>query len=209
MIAPLILSLALVHLLTGSTAFAKDLGVVGATYSIAETDALTEIENRLKAIDWNKNFGKDVTEKLIKNYKPPHIASLPSAKGNRTFLVDMTYTLEMDIPDGKGGILYPKGYTFNPLDYLSVPSTYVFIDGDNKNQVKWFKNSEYAKSLNTRLLLTNGSYSKVSKKLKIPVFYANALIIGRFSLKAVPSVVKVKGNLMEVREIYVNLLSAI
>ena len=69
--------------------------------------------------------------------------------------------------------------------------------------LKWFKNSEYAKSLNTRLLLTNGSYSKVSKKLKIPVFYANALIIGRFSLKAVPSVVKVKGNLMEVREIYV------
>lgn len=31
-----------------SSARAKDLGVVGATYSIAETDALTEIENRLK-----------------------------------------------------------------------------------------------------------------------------------------------------------------
>jgi hypothetical protein len=40
-----------------SSVHAKDLGVVGATYSIAETDALTEIENRLKAIDWNKNFG--------------------------------------------------------------------------------------------------------------------------------------------------------
>ena len=183
------------------SAHAKDLGVVGATYSIAETDALTEIENRLKAIDWNKNFGKDVTEKLIKNYEPPHIAYLPPAKENRVFMVDMTYTLEMDIPDGKGGILYPKGYTFNPLDYLAVPSTYVFIDGDDKNQVKWFKNSEYAKSLNTRLLFTNGSYSKVSKELKIPVFYANALIIARFSLKAVPSVVRQKGAVMEVKEI--------
>jgi len=26
----------------------------------------------------------------------------------------MTYTTEIDVPDGKGGVLYPKGYTFNP-----------------------------------------------------------------------------------------------
>ena len=41
----LILSLALASLLTGSPTSAKNLGVVGAVYSIAEIDALNELED--------------------------------------------------------------------------------------------------------------------------------------------------------------------
>ena len=41
----------------------------------------------------------------------------------------MTYTTEIDVPDGKGGILYPKGYTFNPLEYLTYSKTIIVING--------------------------------------------------------------------------------
>ena len=38
------------------------------------------------------------------NIVPENLVKLPAAKENRAFLVDMTYTLDVDLPDGKGGI---------------------------------------------------------------------------------------------------------
>ena len=99
-----------------SSVQAKELGNFGMTYRIAERDALTEIEERAKQVDWHKVLDK----RKIENYQgPPDRVRLPRAKRNRSFQVDMTYTTEIDVPDGKGGILYPTGYTFNPLDYIN------------------------------------------------------------------------------------------
>ena len=41
----------------------------------------------------------------------------------------------------------------------------------------------------------------VAKRIKRPVFYANRKIIDRFRLKEVPSIIRQKGQLMEVTEI--------
>ena len=176
---------------------AKVLGTFGTTYLISERDALAEIEERARQVDWSKVLDK----KKVKNYQgPPDRGSLPRAKRNRSFLVDMTYTTEIDVPDGKGGILYPKGYTFNPLDYVAYPKTLVVIDGSDPEQVKWLASSEYDKRLDVSLLLTEGNFGVVSKKFSRPLFYADRKIIERLKLKAVPSVIRQKGRLMEVTE---------
>ena len=177
---------------------AKVLGTFGTTYRISERDALAEIEERARQVDWNKVLDK----KKVENYQgPPDRGNLPRAKRNRSFLVDMTYTTEIDVPDGKGGILYPKGYTFNPLDYVTYPKTLVVIDGNDPEQVKWLASSEYDKRLDVTLLLTEGNFGTVSKKISRPLFYADRKIIERFKLKAVPSVIRQKGRLMEVTEV--------
>ena len=193
--------LAVIALALGvSTAQAKVLGTFGTTYRITERDALTEIEERARQVDWNKVLDK----RKVENYQgPPDKASLPRAKRNRSFPVDMTYTTEIDVPDGKGGILYPKGYTFNPLDYVTYPKTLVVIDGTDPDQVKWFAASEYDKRLDVTILLTKGSFGAVSKRISRPLFYADRKIVERFKLKAVPSVIKQKGRVMEVNEILV------
>ena len=113
----------------------------------------------------------------------------------------MTYTTEIDVPDGKGVILYPKGYTFNPLDYVTYPKTLVVIDGTDPDQVKWFAASEYDKRLDVMLLLTEGNFGTVSKRISRPLFYADRKIVERLKLKAVPSVIKQMGRLMEVTEV--------
>ena len=183
-----------------SSVHAKVLGTFGMTYQIAEKDALAEIEARAGQVDWNKVLDA----KKIENYQgPPDKANLPRAKKNRCFPVDMTYTTEIDVPDGKGGILYPKGYTFNPLDYVIYPKALVIIDGTDPEQVKWFATSEYDKRLDVTLLLSEGSFGAVSKRINRPLFYADRKIIERLKLKAVPSVVRQKGRLMEVTEIVV------
>lgn len=177
-----------------------NLGTFGQTYRIAEQDALKEIKERVAKVDWSKVFSRKRMEKAIQNYRPD-TPFLPRAHKDAARLVDMTYTLPFDIPDGKGGILYPKGYTFNPLDYVHYEKTLVVINGDDPGQVLWFSQSGYSKNIGTMLLLTAGSYYELGKRLERPVFYANADIIRRFQLEAVPSIVHQKGRYMEVKEI--------
>lgn len=193
--------LAAIVLLVGvSSAQAKELGTFGMTYRIAERDALEEMEERAKQVDWHKVLDK----RKVENFQgPPDRVRLPRAKRNRSFQVDMTYTAEIDVPDGKGGILYPKGYTFNPLDYVIYPKTLVVIDGTDPEQVKWFVASEYHKRLDVMLLLTRGNLGRVSKRISRTLFYADRKIVERLMLQAVPSVIRQKERVMEVTEIVV------
>jgi len=199
MILRTLLAVAILPLFVVS-ALAKDLGSFGKTYPVAEKDALTEIEDRAKQVDWSKVLDK----KKVENYQgPPDRGILPRAERERARQVDMTYTTEIDVPDGKGGILYPKGYTFNPLDYIAYPKTIIVINGNDRSQVAWFKESEYSQRLDVTLLITEGAFGIISRQIDRTVSYANNKIISRFQLKAVPSIIRQKGRLMEVIEIVV------
>lgn len=192
--------LALVAVLVATCAHAKSLGSVGTTYEIAEKDALAEIEERAKGVDW----GKVMQRKAVEDYDgPKDRITLPRAGRDRTFTVNMSYTLQMDIPDGKGGILYPKGYTFNPLDYVVFAKTLVVINGSDPEQVKWFAASEYRNRLDVMLLLTEGRYARLGKKLNVSLFYADSQLVERLQLAAVPSIIRQEGREMAVREVAV------
>ncbi len=178
----------------------KDLGTYGAVYPIAEPDALHELKAKAAKVDWAKMYSRDRMAGKIREYRPKDLRKLPVARHDRAFLVDMTYTLDRDIPDGKGGILYQKGDTFNPLDYIGFNRALVIIDGSDRRQVEWFQRSPWRKDMNAMLLLTGGSWYKTGESLKRPVFYADRLMVTRLKLQAVPSVAVRTGRFMEVRE---------
>lgn len=200
-----IIVLLLIGVFPSFSADAKNLGVFGAVYDIAEKDALKEIEEKARKVDGNLIINKSDLAKKIRNYRPEDLEAmkLQPAQKDRTFLVDMTYTLDRDIANGEGNVVYPKGYTFNPLDYVTYPGIIVILDGKNLSQVAWFKGSPYSKDLEAKLLITDGSYAELSKVLKRPVFYANRAMIEVFQITAVPSVVRQNGTMMEVTEIHV------
>ena len=202
-ISCLIILLALVPVASPCFGSIHNLGTFGQTYPIAEQDALQEIKERVARLDPKKLLNRKMMKKALQNYQPD-MPFLPRAHKDATRLVDMIYTLPFDIPDGKGGILYPKGYTFNPLDYVSYEKTLVVINGDDPDQVLWFSGPNYSKNIRTMLLLTGGSYYELGKKLVRPVFYANADIIHRFQLEAVPSIVRQRGKYMEVKEVAIS-----
>ncbi len=184
---------------------AKVLGTVGKVYPIAEPDALEEIEERAKMIHWKSILDKERPE----DFRPSTLVRLPRAQQERSFLVDMTYTLNFDIPDGKGGLLYPKGYSFNPLDYMPLNQTLVILDGEDADQIAWLQNSSLVNHPNTIILLSSGSFSKVSKTLGRAVFYADRRIVDRFNLKVTPSIVSQRGRHMEVKEIEIPISTTI
>ncbi len=200
----LLISVLIILLTSVTDSRAKDLGTFGATYMISEPDSLAELREKAAKVDWKKVFDREKLTRKVRNFRPKELKRLPAARRDRAFLSDLSYTLDVDIPDGKGGVLYPKGYTFNPLDYLRFRRTIVVIDGNNRRQVEWFRKSNWFKDVNAMLLLTDGGYFELGKRLRRPVFYANSLIVDRLGLKAVPSVVRQNGRFMEVREYVVH-----
>ncbi|RKX68132.1 MAG: hypothetical protein DRP41_00145 [Thermodesulfobacteriota bacterium] len=180
--------------------------VSAATYPIAEPDLLEEIKNRTPAaVEELKKKIPELKEK-VKNYRPRDIVNLPPADKDYSYTVALTYTLPFDIPrvDRNGkvtGILYPKGYTFNPLDYvISDPPTLVVFNGERKEEVEWVKKNWLNKS-NTMLIITNGSWFDLDNELEKPVFYLPRLMKEKLKLKHTISVVyrdKEKRSLMRV-----------
>ncbi|MBP7529743.1 MAG: hypothetical protein KA801_17610 [Syntrophorhabdaceae bacterium] len=205
-VIPVSVAVAVCLLVTGSISPARDLGTFGATYPIVEKDALKEIEQKAGRVDVSKIINKKRLIDRVDNFRPSDMAELRKigpARKESAFLVDMTYSLQFDIPDGQGGVLYPRDYVFNPLDYVVYPNTLVFLNGRNPKQVVWFRTSEYARDYRVKLIITDGSYLDLSRALRRPVFYASKALVNIFRIRAVPSVVKQKGNKMEVREIAV------
>ncbi|HHD56770.1 MAG TPA: hypothetical protein ENK89_03715 [Desulfobulbaceae bacterium] len=178
----------------------KNLGVVGETYPVIEPDVVAELKEQ--AITKNR-FRDDAFLERMKEYQPDDIHHLPRATRDRTFLVDMTYTLDRDLLDGDGKVIYPRGFTFNPLDYVSFSGGMLVIDGSDPAQLKWFTKTPYASNHQVRLLLSDGYAYELINQLKRSVFYLTDEIAERLQLAAVPSLVIQKDDKLEVREIMV------
>lgn len=179
-----------------------NLGTVGETYPVVEPDVVAELQQDAAT----QNKAGNITQRLnqMKEFQPANIHKLPHAADDRTFLVSMDYTTLQDVVDAEGNILYPKGFTFNPLDHMSFPGGLVIIDGTDPSQIKWFQNTPYADNYQARLLLTDGYAYELARQLKRSVFYLTTDIAGRLKLTAVPAVVVQKGRNLQINEFKVD-----
>jgi conjugal transfer pilus assembly protein TraW len=178
-----------------SPAHAKNMGAIGTTYSIVEPDLMEEVKAK---VDQEK-LAKFMAEQR-RMYKPKDIHALPTARADRTFFVDMTFTLDHDIQGEDGEIMYQRGLTWNPLDYVSPPEL-VVINGEDAKQVDWFEKSLYYKNLKIKLLLSAGYAAPLVKQFDRPVFYLTRSIADRLQLSAAPCVITQNGKKMLVQEV--------
>lgn len=114
----------------------------GTTYKIIEPDVLSEAESRQnKAVKTIEREAKREQEEFKKLKGEP----LTKATKTYAYYVDPTYTLKNDIPrvDQSGrviGTLYPKGYRFNPLDYIRIaPPPIIAFNACSKSEVDLVK----------------------------------------------------------------------
>lgn len=95
---------------------------IGRTWPIAEPDALSEIEGQVARVpDMAKAFGPR------QHWSAMKAASLGIARADRTRTVVPFYTLDQDIRLPEGKLLYAKGYSFNPLAYVSLPQRLIVV----------------------------------------------------------------------------------
>ncbi len=173
----------------------KELGTLGKVYPIVEPDIIAELQQGAPKMDLKK------IKDAFAYHQPANLHKLPKAMADRTFAVDMTYTLDRDLVDEKAQVLYKKGFTFNPLHYVNLAGGLVVIDGSDPLQVTWFKASPYFANQQAILLLSDGYAAGLNEQLKRPVYYLTKDIVDRLHFAAVPSVAVPQGRTMTVREV--------
>ena len=116
-------------------------------------------------------------EEILKDL--PGKDALPAAASNSTRQFKPSYSLEFDVPDPETGqILYPAGYTYNPLDYL-LPFRFeaVLINGTRQAEIAWIQKAiaQGLVSNQATICVLGGNYFLLSKKFGRPVFTGMAL----------------------------------
>ena len=168
---------------------------VGPTSAVIETDLGGELRQRAVRVDVERLRSAQA------HYQPANLQALPRATKDATTMVDLTHTLEEDMQDANGQVLYPAGFTFNPLRYVSLSGALVVIDGSDPEQVAWFKGSPYGANRRALLLLSGGLAAALRDGLQRPVAYLTQDIAQRLQVRAAPSVVVERDNQLVIREV--------
>mgnify|MGYP003576160733 CR=1 FL=1 len=168
---------------------------IGRTWSIAEPDALAEMEARVAQQPQSiaGAFGPR------KNWSAMQSATLGVAKADRKRTVVPFHTLDFDIrlPDGK--LLYPKGYTFNPLAYVSLPQRLVVV---HPRDIVWALDTARPSDW---ILLAGGETAStdpvaMGEKLRRPLFILEERVKERLGLIVAPVIVTQVGHKLELAE---------
>lgn len=177
------------------------LGTFGNVYQIKEKDAYDEMQDRAKALD-TAAIEKELKDKF-KKYRPKDLSPLPPAEKTYSYPVHMRYTLDYDIPkvDAAGkivGVMYPKGYTFNPVELLpGNPPPLIVFNGRSEKELKWVKHY-YKGKPGYMFVMTAGDWVTVSEQLGTQVYYLKQIMVDKLHLKNTVSIVYRKGKDMQV-----------
>jgi len=173
-------------------------GRYGTTYPISERDAYEEIMERVEKADLAGRF------LLLKKHVMEHAAvnnQLGRATRDRVFRISIKFQLPFDIRDHTGKIIYPRGYTFNPLEYVSFPFTLVFFDSTSEKELEWLKKSGLLERHDTILITTRGSVFHASRLTGRVVYLGDERILKYFSVEKTPSIVYQDGETMILKEV--------
>lgn len=189
------LSIALARCAIPSAAGAAT-STIGRTWPIAETDALAEIEAKAAALpkDLGPKFGPRSRWSAMQS------ARLGQVNAARTRTVVPFYTLEMDVTLADGRVLYPKGYTFNPLTYVSLPQRLVIV---HAGELGWALKTAAPTDW---IILAAGSGAspdpiQLGKQAGRPLFLLEERVKDRLGLTVAPVIVRQVGQKLELSEV--------
>jgi conjugal transfer pilus assembly protein TraW len=184
-------------ILFSNSALAKDAGVIGPTYPIAEEDAIDTIKNNIK-----KKDPEEIKRKFIEEIRKEGEVNLniPETTVAVNKYIEPQAILSGDIRDDKGKVLYPKGTVFNPIEKMMGKKMYLIFDGTSSRQITWVKKNRI-QTLPVKLIATRGNVFDLSKELKTMVYPGKREIVEALQVKSVPSRITQEGKLLHVEAV--------
>jgi conjugal transfer pilus assembly protein TraW len=188
-------------LLVACTAFpaiSADMGVVGPTYEVAEPDLIEVIQSRLKQMQMSGELARkqiDYRDKVVGGIEAPKaIVGIKATQTPRTFYFDPSWTLDRDIRNAEGVVLFARGLKVNPLDHVSLSHILLFFDGRDRRQVAFAKTRLDVSSGQSKPILVGGEPLKLMRAWKRSVFYdQGGALVRRLGIRQVPAIVSQDG----------------
>lgn len=159
-----------------------ELPTLGKTYEIQEQSLLDVIMNRLKEKQANgemEQLQKEMVERSKKNIERPRGISLPSTQNANIRFFDPTITVNNDIQLEDGRVLHPAGTKINPLDIRPFTKRFIFIDGDNEQQVEYAVSEHKKSGYRDKIILVRGSFGDLTRKHKIRFYFDQQMQTGQ------------------------------
>ena len=187
---------------------AKNLGVVGQTFSISEEDMMDRIQNKLKDLEKTGELQKHQdqlkAQAIASVQRPKPVAGITKAQKTRIFYYDPSFYYPHDLKGLQGKRFYTAGTAINPLSYMTYTRELIFIDGDDKSQKEWcwqyFKNSPVRE--NIRIILIKGAPLKLSSQWQQPIYFdQGGALATQLKIQHVPALVKRDGAKLQITEI--------
>ena len=179
--------------------FSYDLGKHGNSFAITEQGFTQVMKERLHEVDITAHQEK-IKERAEKQIKEPiKVAGLIKTAKARTFYWDPSYMVPEDIKLANGEILHNAGKIINPLEHFNIEYSLYFINGNDEEQVKWFKDNGRE---DDHLILVEGRPIELEDKLNRAVYFDQfGELIKKVRIKQVPAVMKQEGLMMRVDEV--------
>jgi conjugal transfer pilus assembly protein TraW len=191
-----------------SAAYALDLGRIGPTYGIAEPNLLADIERRLREKERSGELRRLMDEARTRSVAavrdPRPVQGLKTAESSRTFYVDPSLTLDRNIVDASGRLLFPAGTRKNPLEVVSLSRRLLFFDGRDPRQVRRARQLMAGNEARIKPILIGGSYLELMKSWRVPVYYdQQGVLTRRLGIRQVPALVSQDGLRLRIDEMVV------
>ena len=186
-------------------AFAKDLGVRGATWPVAEPDLLGEIETRLLEMQRSgelARFEAEARDRARRRIEEPEpVAGIAPATRERSRLFDPAIVVERDIRTPDGALIAAAGTRVNPLERMPLTRDLLFVDGRRAAEIAWALAHDRAAKI---VLLAGRPLDLMRKHGRTFFFDTGGTLAARFGIAATPSLVAQEGVRLRITEIPVD-----
>ena len=185
-----------------SAGSAKDLGVRGATWPVAEPDLLAQIEARLLELERSGALARLEEEARAnarrKLEEPDPLPGIAPATRERSRLWDPAITVARDIRTPDGALIAAAGTRVNPLERMTLARDLLFVDGRREAEIAW----ALAHDRPAKIVLLAGRPLDLMRRHGRPFYFDQAgRLAARFGLRLTPSLVEQAGTRLRITEI--------
>ena len=185
-------------------ASAKDLGVRGATWPVAEPDLLVEIETRLQEMYRSGELTRledEARERARRQLEEPEPApGIAPATEERSRPFDPAITVAQDIRTSDGTLIAATGTRINPLERVGLTRDLIFVDGRREAEIAW----ALAHDRPAKIVLLAGRPLDLMRRHRRPFFFdTGGRLAARFGIAATPTLVQQDGSRLRLTEISV------
>ena len=182
-------------------ASAKDLGVRGATWPVAEPDLLAQIEARLLAMERSGELARLEDEARARARRqleePGPVAGIAPATRERNRLFDPAIVVERDIRTPDGTLIAAAETRVNPLERMTLARDLLFVDGRREAEIAW----ALAHDRPSKIVLLAGRPLDLAREHRRPFFFdTGGRLAERFGIEATPSLVEQAGTQLRISE---------
>lgn len=172
----------------------QDLGIVGKTYNITESDVMEDMQEAAKKVNLAQlklDILESVKESLIAD------SNLSFCTKNATRKRDISIYSKKDINIDEGDIHIPSGTKIAPIPQQHL--SYIVLNIEEKEELEYIKSN----NMPPFILVSKGDIRKTAPLGFKEQYILSQTLAEQLEIQCTPSIVSINGGILSIEEIYI------